>query len=127
MNEEEKEKIFNNAELLSRFEKIDAKLTQNAAMKELRSILESNPEIISHLDDINNFKKELWLSYFKEKETSLKSLIDMYKVSKEEIKKIVEEATKQKTAWDEVVEIFNERFDVPFSVEIDNQQDVILK
>ena len=124
---EEKEKIFNNAELLSRFEKIDAKLTQNAAMKELRSILESNPEIISHLDDINNFKKELWLSYFKEKETSLKSLIDMYKVSKEEIKKIVEEATKQKTAWDEVVEIFNERFDVPFSVEIDNQQDVILK
>lgn len=124
---EEKEKIFSNAELLSRFEKIDAKLTQNAAMKELRSILENNPEIISHLDDINNFKKELWLSYFKEKETSLKSLIDMYKVSKEEIKKIVEEATKQKTAWDEVVEIFNERFDVPFSVEIDNQQDVILK
>lgn len=124
---EEKEKIFNNAELLSRFEKIDAKLTQNAAMKELRSILESNPEIISHLDDINNFKKELWLSYLKEKETSLKSLIDMHKVSKEEIKKIVEEATKQKTAWDEVVEIFNERFDVPFIVEIDNQQDVILK
>lgn len=124
---EEKEKIFSNAELLSRFEKIDAKLTQNAAMKELRNILENNPEIISHLDDINNFKKELWLSYFKEKETSLKSLIDMYKVSKEEIKKIVEEATKQKTAWDEVVEIFNERFDVPFIVEIDNQQDVILK
>ena len=48
-------------------------------------------------------------------------------LSKEEIKKIVEEATKQKTAWDEVVEIFNERFDVPFIVEIDNQQDVILK
>ena len=31
---EEKEKIFNNTELLSRFEKIDSKLTQNAAMKE---------------------------------------------------------------------------------------------
>ena len=51
----------------------------------------------------------------------------MYKISKTEIKKIVEEATKQKTAWDEVVEIFNERFDVPFIVAIDNQQDVILK
>lgn len=124
---EEKEKIFNNTELLSRFEKIDAKLTQNAAMKELRSVLESNPEIISHLDDINNFKKELWLSYLKEKEDGVNSLVNMYKVSKEEIKKIVEEATKQKTAWDEVVEIFNERFDVPFIVEIDNQQDVILK
>ncbi|MEI3369505.1 MAG: hypothetical protein V8R03_11390 [Clostridium sp.] len=124
---EEKEKIFNNTELLSRFEKIDSKLTQNAAMKELRSVLESNPEIISHLDDINNFKKELWLSYFKEKEDGVNSLVNMYKVSKEEIKKIVEQATKQKTAWDEVVEIFNERFDVPFIVEIDNQQDVILK
>ena len=124
---EGKEKIFNNTELLSRFEKIDSKLTQNAAMKELRSVLESNPEIISHLDDINNFKKELWLSYFKEKEDGVNSLVNMYKVSKEEIKKIVEQATKQKTAWDEVVEIFNERFDVPFIVEIDNQQDVILK
>ena len=124
---EEKEKIFTNTELLARFEKIDAKLTQNAAMKELRTLLESNPEIISHLEDINSFKKELWLSYLKEKEDGVKSLVDMYKISKEEIKKIVEEATKQKTAWDEVVEIFNERFDVPFIVEIDNQQDVILK
>lgn len=124
---EEKEKIFNNTELLSRFEKIDAKLTQNAAMKELRNILEINPEIVARLEDINSFKKELWLSYLKEKEDDVKSLVSMYKISKTEIKKIVEEATKQKTAWDEVVEIFNERFDVPFIVAIDNQQDVILK
>lgn len=125
--EGEKSKIFNNADLLTRFEKLDEKLNKNAAMKELRILLENTPEIISYLDNIDSLKKELWLSYLKQKEEQLKELVDMYKLSKEQLKKIIEEAKKQKTDWDEVVEIFNERFDVPFIVEIDNQQDVILK
>jgi len=123
----EKSKIFNNADLLTRFEKLDEKLNKNAAMKELRTLLENTPEIISYLDNIDSLKKELWLSYLKQKEEEIKALVDMYKLSKEQLKKIVEEAKRQKTAWDKVVEIFNERFDVPFIVEIDNQQDVILK
>jgi hypothetical protein len=125
--EGEKSKIFNNADLLTKFEKLDEKLTKNAAMKDLRTVLESSPEIISYLDNIDSLKKELWLSYLKQNEEELKALVDMYKLSKEQLKKIVEEAKRQKTSWDEVVEIFNERFDVPFIVEIDNQQDVILK
>ncbi|NMM65214.1 hypothetical protein HBE96_21765 [Clostridium sp. P21] len=125
--EGEKSKIFNDADLLTRFEKLDEKLTKNAAMKDLRTLLESTPEIISYLDNIDGLKKELWLSYLKEKEEELKALVNMYKLSKEELAKIVEEAKKEKTTWDEVVEIFNERFDVPFVVEIVNQQDVILK
>lgn len=123
----EKSKIFNNADLLTKFEKLDEKLTKNATMKDLRTLLESSPEIISYLDNIDSLKKELWLSYLKQNEEELKALVDMYKLSKEQLKKIVEEAKRQKTSWDEVVEIFNERFDVPFMVEIGNQQDVILK
>ncbi|AVP62895.1 hypothetical protein C3B64_00940 [Clostridium botulinum] len=125
--EGEKSKIFNNADLLIRFEKLDEKLNKNAAMKELRTLLENTPEIISYLDNIDSLKKEIWLSYLNQKEEEIKALVDMYKLSKEQLKKIVEEAKRQKTAWDQVVEIFNERFDVPFIVEIDNQQDVILK
>jgi len=123
----EKSKIFNNSELLTRFEKLDEKLTKNAAMKELRTLLESTPEIIAYLDNTDNLKKELWISYLKQMEEEFKVLINMYKLSKKQLKEIVEEAKRQKTAWNEVVEIFNERFDVPFIVEIDNQQDVILK
>ncbi|WP_066891218.1 hypothetical protein [Clostridium nigeriense] len=125
--EGEKSKIFNNADLLIKFEKLDEKLTKNAAMKGLRTLLESSPEIISYLDNIDSLKKELWLSYLKQNEEELKALVGMYKLSKEQLKKIVEEAKRQKTSWDEVVEIFNQRFDVPFVVEIHNQQDVILK
>ncbi|MGV8980548.1 hypothetical protein [Clostridium sp.] len=123
----EKSKIFKNPDLLSKFEKLDESLTKNATMKDLRDLLENNPEIISSLDDLDNFKKELWLGYLKQNEEELKSLVDLYKSSKEELKKIVEEAKKQKTIWGEVVEIFNERFNVPFIAHIENQQDVILK
>lgn len=125
--ESEKNKIFNDEDLLSRFEKIDEKLNKNVAMKDLRNLLENNPEILSYLDNIDTLGKKLWISYFKQKEEELKSLVNIYKASKEELKKIVEEAKIQKTAWDEVVDTFNERFDVPFIVKIDNQNDVILQ
>src|SRR5699024_3040144 len=33
----------------------------------------------------------------------------------------------EKTDWNNVVDIFNNRFNVPFTVQIDNQEDVLLK
>lgn len=125
--EEEKNKIFNNTDLIKRFEKLDGKLTKNAAMQEFRKLLETNPEVIPYLGNISNFKKELWLSYLKEKEDDIKSLVNLYKASKEQLKNLVDEASRERTAWNKVVEIFNNRFDVPFIVQIDNQEDVILK
>jgi len=123
----EKNKIFKNTDLLNKFEKLDGSLTKNATMKDLRDLLENNPEIISSLDDLDDFKKQLWLSYLKQNEQELELLVNLYKLSKGELKEIIEEAKKQKTVWGEVVEIFNERFNVPFIVQIENQQDVILK
>lgn len=125
--ENEKEKIFNDKDLTTRFEKLDEVLTKNATLKEFRDLLEKNPELISSLDNIESFKKQLWLSYLKQKEEELKALNTHYKSSKEALKKILQEAQKQKTAWNEVVEIFNERFNVPFIAEVSNKEDVVLR
>ena len=46
---------------------------------------------------------------------------------KEALEKIISEANKEKTKWREVIDIFNDRFSVPFIVKMENQSDVILK
>lgn len=61
----EKSKIFNNADLITRFEKLDEKLTQNAAMKDLRTLLENTPEVISYLDNMDSLKKRTLTKLFK--------------------------------------------------------------
>lgn len=53
--------------------------------------------------------------------------METYNNGKEQIAKIIEEAKSEVTKWAEVINIFNERFSVPFVVRIDNQEDVILR
>lgn len=51
----------------------------------------------------------------------------LYETKKEELEKIFFEAKKEVEAWKNIITIFNNRFYVPFKVEIENQKDVILK
>lgn len=124
----EKQKILNDNELVSRFEKIDKQI-KNKELKIFKQILESNPELIAELDNYNEFKKKIWTSYFKfnkEISESNEFLIHSYEATKAKLKNILKKARQSETEWNEVVNIFNNRFDVLFEVSIENQADVIL-
>jgi len=55
-------------------------------------------------------------------------LIKKYKDGQEEIKGLLEQTTKEKTEWENVVSIFNTRFShLPFHLIIKNRNDVILR
>lgn len=121
-----KKDILNNDELLNRFESID-KLIKNAKLRSLRDLLEDNPELISELYDFNMLKKKLWTLYLNEHIELYNSLMELYELSKVKLKKIIALAKKEKTQWNNVVDIFNNRFNVPFKVSVGNKDDVILK
>lgn len=53
--------------------------------------------------------------------------MELYTESQEAIALIVDQANSEKTEWENVVELYNNRFDVPFKLEVLNQDDVILK
>ena len=50
-----------------------------------------------------------------------------YKKAKLELAKLNKEAKKEKTDWNNALELFKQRFYVPFDIEATNQEDVILK
>ncbi|MGL4913576.1 MAG: hypothetical protein ACRC3Y_14225 [Romboutsia sp.] len=121
-----KKDILNNDELSKRFESID-KLIKNAKLRSLRDLLEDNPELISELQNFDILKKKLWVLYLKDHIDLYNSLMDLYEFSKVKLKEIIALAKKEETQWNNVVDIFNNRFNVPFTVSVENKEDVILK
>jgi ABC-type cobalamin/Fe3+-siderophores transport system ATPase subunit len=123
----EKEKILASEILKEAFNKLDKKITKNAGLKVFRNFLSNNNFIIAELQDLENFEKKLWKYYIKENKDSFNDLMETYKESKINIKKISEKAKKEKTKWLKAINVFNERFVVPFEVTIGNKVDVILE
>lgn len=123
----EKESILNDPKLASSFESIDKKLSKNKDLKDFREYLASNKIILEELNNLNSFKQKLWISYLIKSKEQYHNLISSYEKGREEIDKIVQQAKNESTKWREVIEIFNDRFSVPFTVTMENQDDVILR
>lgn len=127
MLQDEKQKIMSDPKLLKRFNQIDKKLNANASLRNFRIIIESYPELITQLISYDSFKQKSWIAILKKQASEVSILVGIYKKVKAEIKKIQEEAQKESEKWRQVVDIFSNRFFVPFVVEISNQEDVVLK
>ncbi|EKT3957122.1 hypothetical protein JE950_001767 [Flavobacterium psychrophilum] len=122
----ELETVLNDVEIQKKFNEIDSKLS-NTQLKEFREYLFDNKEILNELANLENFKKEIWYSYFVEQKALVTELLEEYKKGKEEIEQIIEVAKSEQTEWKNVIDIFNKRFSVPFQLKLINQDDVILK
>lgn len=123
----EKESILSESELTEWFEDIDNELNRNGELRELRKTLDDHKELISELNNIPEFKRKILISILNTESESYFELADIYKTSKITIDEIIQTAKTEKAEWEEVVELFNKRFIVPFELEVSNQEDVILK
>lgn len=124
---EEKLKIMNDSDLLKEWDEIDKKLSSKAELREFRDYLFKNKEIIVELDNLDNFKKQVWLSYLINQKDLFDEMLKEYRTGKVELVEIVNKAKEQKEKWQTVVGIFNQRFYVPFKIAIRNQEDIILQ
>ena len=125
--EGEKSRILQDKKLKEIFEKINKELTKNEQLRQFRKCLESNRIVLDQLLNLPSLKKSLWKEYLiKFKDQSL-GLLELYEKAETEIEKIRKKAREEKTKWSQVINIFNDRFSVPFIVKVGNQEDVILK
>lgn len=122
----EKDSILKNPALIKSFEKIDKKF-KNKDTKSFRDYLDRNNAIILELDNLALFKQKLWIAYISKNKAAYDDLVKYYDQSKTKLEVIIKKAGEEATSWQEVMDIFNERFEVPFKVVMANKTDVILK
>jgi hypothetical protein len=123
------EEILNNNEIRKLYENITKDLNKNQELKDFALLIKDTQYrnvILNKIKDIPKFKKELWKSYFFSIANLCKDLIDCYKEDKDNLDKILDQATQEETAWQKVVEIFKKRFIAPFEISIENKADMIL-
>ena len=120
-------KIAEDKELKKNLAKITKALDANEQTRLCKIELERNPALVAHLVDYEKLKKDFWLGCLVAKKDEAKALIAVYDAKRKELQQILAEANAKLDAWNQIVEIYNERFHVPFTVSIENTKDIILK
>ena len=123
---QEKEAILTDKELRASFDTVAAQLNKNAELRAFCRYLQDNEAILSRMNNVPNFREDVLKSYLKVNESLYLELMSKYESAAKRKAEIEEEARKQRTQWEEVIAIFNERFFVPFRLEARNRIEVML-
>lgn len=123
--EGERKAILEDAKLVAMLTEVQGQLDRNAELRAFRTYLMDNMYILPHLNNIDKFKEDVIKSYLKTNQVSYDRLLDVYEEVREEEERIFKAAVAQRTQWEEVIEIFNNRFAVPFKLHVANRADVV--
>jgi hypothetical protein len=122
----EKEAIIKDKELRKSFDTVAKQLEKNAELREFCRYVQENESLLSRMNNLPQFKEDVLKSYLKVHQGLYLDLMAKYDSAANRIKEIHQEAQKQRTQWEEVIAIFNERFFVPFELEAKNRIEVML-
>ena len=125
----EKEHIFNNHELLEQFDAIASQLDGNADLRKFQVIITAQKELLVEMGDYDGFRKKVWYGHLTSPNVKpyLDSFSTLYAEKKPRLLEIIHEAQQEQEAWKRIVEIFGQRFHMPFRIDIENRADVVLK
>lgn len=122
----EKEAISKDKDLRKKFADIENLIQKSAGMRDFEAYLLNHEELLAKFANMADFRQEVWKAYIDARFDLYKALLDRYQAAEARRKEIEEQAKKERTQWEHVIDIFNERFFVPFKLEASNRVDVIL-
>ena len=122
--DDELKKILEEKDMEKIWKKIDSEFKTKGA-KEYRNYLESHKDILLELNNLKEFSRKLWRSYCIKHKTLFDRLLSEYRSADSKIKKIQDDIINKKNKWREIIDMYNDRFDVPFNVVIANHHDVV--
>lgn len=122
----EKEAISNDKELRKKFAEIEKVIQKNVTVRDFETYLLDHEEMLAKFANMAEFKQEVWKAYIDTRFELYQTLLDKYQAAETRRKEIQEQADKERTQWEEVIDIFNSRFVVPFTLHAANKIDVIL-
>lgn len=100
------------------------KMLADAKGVALKDVIEMHPEIMEFLKEekLSTLKKSLWGSYINDNEELFNDLYNKYK----ELSKAIDAVQLDDTPWKRALNIFNQRFFVPFSMNVTNLKSAII-
>jgi len=123
---EERDKVLNNPDLKNKFDEIDKALNSNTELRKFRGFIDHNQQVLNELSDVDEFRKKLILHYVAANRDVADHVIKVHDETEVERKAIIQEAKAEQDDWRNVLQVFKERFSVPFELIVGNQDDVIL-
>ncbi|SSY68826.1 phage infection protein [Alcaligenes faecalis] len=122
----ERAKISEDAALRQKYEQLEKQIQKNAQLREFESYLQGHEELLPELADLSIFNKKLWMSYLKANHALYVDLINKVEQAAVRSAEIEEQASQEHTQWQDVIDMFNNRFIVPFHLEVGNKIQVVL-
>ncbi|MFP7721937.1 phage infection protein [Lysobacter sp. A3-1-A15] len=122
----EKDAISNDQELRKKFAEIEKLIQKNVTVREFEAYLLDHEELLTKFANMADFRQEVWKAYIDTCHAEYKALLDKYQAAETRRKEIEQQAQRERTQWEDVIDIFNSRFFVPFRLKVSNRMDVIL-
>lgn len=122
----ERAKISEDDALRKKYEYLEKQIQKNAQLREFEAYIQSNEVLLPELVDLDKFKKKLWMSYIKTNHALYLDLLSRITQAATRSAEIEAQAAQEHTQWQKVIDIFNNRFLVPFYLEVANKVQVVL-
>lgn len=124
--QDEIQRIFSDDDMKTLFNDLESKLDKNLSLKGFKDVIQAYPELIPELVDYDEFQRKILRGYLKQCEAELKTMTGLYRDKKNELRNIVHRANAERSQWEKVIELFNNRFYVPFTLDLQNKSDILL-
>lgn len=115
----ETKKLYGDQEVKTQIESLLSSLNKKKATKKLREIVSDN-NILFKLNDIQCFKKELLIGKIVDLKEKIQEVNKIILENEELLNSFINEVVEEKNKWNNIVDLFKSRFNVPFEVSISN-------
>jgi hypothetical protein len=122
----EKQRITDDETLRKKLDAVEKALNKNVDTRNFFDYISRHVELLPEFANVEVFEQDLWKSYIKAHEALYEQVVSCYKDSEKRKKEIETQAAAESTQWERVIDIFNDRFFVPFRLIATNRDRVIL-
>jgi hypothetical protein len=123
---DEKAKITSDKELTKEYAALEKLLEKNVTAREFHAYLTEHEELLVRLENIESLRMDVLISYLKVNVDAYNDLLEKNDAAKSKLAELTAQADKERTLWEDVIDLFNDRFFVPFRLTAANKVDVSL-
>jgi ABC-type lipoprotein export system ATPase subunit len=119
--QKEKDEILKDGTLKKKFDDVATKLNKNAELRAFCHYLQNKEELLSRMSNLKGFKAEVLKSYLKANNEAYLDWLAKFDAAATRRKEMEAEAAATTSQWEKVIDIFNDRFTVPFTLSVKNK------